>query len=154
MTKRKLLNSMSVFYQYSYGCGAVAIYNSLHFFNKIGEHNDRILSKFSKELKEDKYGSSTNAQMTKVLERYFDVIKMNNYTIKDIRDNFKKGRIAIILHYDCEEVVEGVGHYTFLYGSEHLTYDSSKTIYYESLENTINKKCPLDNASSEIWFLS
>ena len=134
------LNSLKLNGYNQYGCGTIAIHNSLlwakTFLNPSTEKN---LEKISKMIKEENHNSTAyyvDVALTKLTKKKIINTKhLKNFNMDSIVEHLKNGGSAIILTFKENEMI---GHYEFYRYEDGILFESDKITSFIKLKRKTN----------------
>lgn len=132
-----LIDTTSPFYKLSFGCGTIAIWNLLFYQKKEILYNKKILDNISKSIKEKGFitkACNIGAGLKRHDLTYTHIV---NVDIQQIKNHLSMGKQLILLSFDETTLNSGIGHYSFIYGSNKMAYSTNKLFCDVDIQNTL-----------------
>lgn len=150
----KYLNSLKLNGYNDYGCGTIAIHNALVWSKEsISPRLEENLNKISKMIKEENHCSSVKnirTALNKIKKKFEEVIEIEGFNFKDIKEHLKNGGSVILLSF---EENENIGHYEFYRYENGILYESDIISSFIHLKRKMERKNKY-KLTPEAWFIN
>jgi hypothetical protein len=120
----KFIDTESPFHQLPFGCGTIAICNALQYKNK--NIDTTLMKGISKAIKESQCITKANNMHLGLDKHSLTFSYIENISFNDIKNHLNLGKSLILLSFDPLTINTGVGHYSFIYGSKKMAYETNK----------------------------
>lgn len=136
----KLIDTTSPFYKLPFGCGTIAIWNLIFYQKKETFHNEKVMDNISKCIKEHNF-TTKSCNIGNALKKYdLTYSHIIDIDLNQIKKHLSLGKQLILLSFEEDNLVSGVGHYSFIYGSHKMAYSTNKLFCDVDIINQLSIK--------------